>query len=207
MEPLYYVLEPCGALGWALMIGRDEGVRAVSFGDDPETLQQQAESASQHAVLAPTGSPLQAWSMQLASVVSDPHRACNMPPLSPVGTEFQHTVWAALRTIPPGATRTYAELAGALLDRPRAARAVAGACAANPIAVLIPCHRIVRSDGGFGGYRWGLARKRILLERERVGNVEAPAPPRTPGAMSISWGPLAEETNHTASPRPGEPGP
>ena len=86
-------------------------------------------------------------------------------PLSIEGTAFQKTVWEALRAIPAGKTVSYAELA-AKVGRPKAVRAVAGACAANRLAVVIPCHRVVRSDGNLSGYRWGMERKRALLERE-----------------------------------------
>ena len=81
------------------------------------------------------------------------------------GTAFQRKVWKALRGIPPGQTRTYTEVAHAI-GQPKAVRAVASACAANPLAVLVPCHRVLRSDGGWGGYRWGLARKQQLLQLE-----------------------------------------
>ena len=87
-------------------------------------------------------------------------------PLDIRGTVFQQKVWQALSTIPPGRTATYEEIA-ARLGAPRAHRAVAGACAANPLAVAIPCHRVVRKTGALGGYRWGLSRKEALLERER----------------------------------------
>ncbi len=86
-------------------------------------------------------------------------------PLAPRGTPFQRRVWAALAAIPPGQTRSYGEIARSL-GLPTAARAVGTACGANPIAVLVPCHRAVRADGGLGGYRWGLARKQRLLARE-----------------------------------------
>ena len=85
--------------------------------------------------------------------------------LDPGGTPFQRTVWARIQAIPLGGTLTYAGLASAL-DNPGGARAVAGACAANPVALVIPCHRVIRSDGGMGGYRWGLQRKRKLLRLE-----------------------------------------
>jgi AraC family transcriptional regulator of adaptative response/methylated-DNA-[protein]-cysteine methyltransferase len=86
-------------------------------------------------------------------------------PLDIRGTAFQRTVWWALREIPAGATATYAEIA-ARIGRPQAVRAVARACAANVLAVLVPCHRVVRRDGAPGGYRWGVDRKLLLLERE-----------------------------------------
>ncbi|MFO7858331.1 MAG: methylated-DNA--[protein]-cysteine S-methyltransferase [Ectothiorhodospiraceae bacterium] len=87
-------------------------------------------------------------------------------PLDESGTAFQYRVWAALRAIPPGTTRSYAAVARCL-GRPTAARAVAAACAANPLAIATPCHRVVRRDGGLAGYRWGVWRKQILLARER----------------------------------------
>ena len=87
-------------------------------------------------------------------------------PLDIRGTAFQQKVWQALQKIPPGRTATYAEIA-ASIGLPKAVRAVAGACAANPVAVAIPCHRVVRSDGNLSGYRWGVARKRELLKREQ----------------------------------------
>jgi AraC family transcriptional regulator of adaptative response/methylated-DNA-[protein]-cysteine methyltransferase len=87
-------------------------------------------------------------------------------PLDVRGTAFQQRVWEALRAIPAGVTVSYAELA-ARVGMPTGARAVAGACAANPVAVAIPCHRVVRNDGALSGYRWGVERKRILLEREK----------------------------------------
>ena len=86
-------------------------------------------------------------------------------PLDVRGTAFQQRVWEALRSIPPGTTATYAEIAERI-DAPKAARAVARACATNPLAVAIPCHRVVRSDGDLSGYRWGVERKRALLARE-----------------------------------------
>jgi AraC family transcriptional regulator of adaptative response/methylated-DNA-[protein]-cysteine methyltransferase len=86
-------------------------------------------------------------------------------PLDIRGTAFQQKVWQALRSIPAGSTASYAEIARRI-DRPKAVRAVAQACAANDLAVAIPCHRVVRSDGDLSGYRWGVDRKRALLERE-----------------------------------------
>jgi AraC family transcriptional regulator of adaptative response/methylated-DNA-[protein]-cysteine methyltransferase len=93
-------------------------------------------------------------------------------PLDARGTALQQAVWAALRTIPTGATASYAEVAKAI-GRPTAARAVAQACGANPLAVITPCHRVVRADGGLSGYRWGVERKRRLLAREAAQTREA----------------------------------
>ena len=86
-------------------------------------------------------------------------------PLDVLGTAFQRRVWEALTRIPPGATATYTEIAG-VIGAPRSVRAVAAACAANPVALAVPCHRVVRTDGALAGYRWGLARKRALIDRE-----------------------------------------
>ena len=111
------------------------------------------------------------WSYLLESVIDyieDPSTASE-PPLDLAGTPFQQEVWRALRAVPPGETTTYAELARRI-GRPSAVRAVAGAVAANPLAVLVPCHRVIRSDGSLSGYRWGVVRKRELLARERLGN-------------------------------------
>jgi len=87
-------------------------------------------------------------------------------PLDIRGTAFQQQVWQALRLIPRGETRNYAEIARAI-NKPQATRAVGSACGANPVAVIIPCHRVLRSDGSLGGYRWGIERKQKLLEIER----------------------------------------
>ena len=98
------------------------------------------------------------------SLVDVPTRGANLP-LDVRGTAFQQRVWQALQKIPPGATATYTQIAQRI-GQPNAVRAVASACAANPLAVAIPCHRAVRVDGGLAGYRWGVARKRALLKRE-----------------------------------------
>jgi AraC family transcriptional regulator of adaptative response/methylated-DNA-[protein]-cysteine methyltransferase len=94
-------------------------------------------------------------------------------PLDLRGTAFQRRVWEVLRRIPRGSTRTYGEIAREI-GRPGAARAVAGACAGNRIAVVVPCHRVVREDGRLGGYRWGVERKRAMLARESSGPVSCP---------------------------------
>ena len=101
---------------------------------------------------------------QVVGLVEAPGRGLDLP-LDIRGTAFQERVWQALRAIPPGKTATYAEIARAV-GRPKAVRAVAQACAANPLAVAIPCHRVVRTDGDLSGYRWGVERKRQLIARE-----------------------------------------
>jgi AraC family transcriptional regulator of adaptative response/methylated-DNA-[protein]-cysteine methyltransferase len=105
----------------------------------------------------------------MAQVVAELEGARPAPPLplDVQATAFQRRVWSALLRVPPGDTRSYGQLA-AELGRPSAARAVARACASNPLALVIPCHRVLRSDGKLGGYRWGVGRKRQLLEAERA---------------------------------------
>ena len=98
------------------------------------------------------------------------------PPLDVSPTAFQTRVWAALQRIPHGETRSYAQIAAELGD-PKAVRAVAGACAKNPVALALPCHRVVRADGSLSGYRWGVERKKALLEREKVGLEGVPGKP------------------------------
>lgn len=103
---------------------------------------------------------------RVVAAIATPAAAGEIP-IDPRGTSFQHVVWQALRLVPAGTTTTYSDVARRI-GRPNAVRAVAGACAANPIAILIPCHRVVRRDGGLSGYRWGVERKRALLELERA---------------------------------------
>jgi AraC family transcriptional regulator of adaptative response/methylated-DNA-[protein]-cysteine methyltransferase len=109
--------------------------------------------------------PFDEWMRLLAQRIEGVQTAADLP-LDIQGTQFQLKVWKALLRIPPGAVASYGEVARQI-GRPRAVRAVASACAANRIAVFIPCHRVIRGDGSLGGYRWGLARKRALLDRER----------------------------------------
>ena len=105
------------------------------------------------------------WADQVVRFITDPGRTLDLP-LDIRGTAFQARVWRALQKIPLGRTATYSEIARTL-GQPRAVRAVAQACAANNLALLVPCHRVIREDGDLAGYRWGLERKRALLERER----------------------------------------
>lgn len=101
---------------------------------------------------------------RVGALLANPAESFDLP-LDPVGSDFQRQVWQALRQIAAGRTASYADIARAI-GRPTATRAVARACGANPIAVAIPCHRVVRSDGGLGGYRWGVERKAMLLRAE-----------------------------------------
>lgn len=152
-----------GAVGTLLVARTSRGVCAASLGDDPASLEAALEKRFAHAHLHRDDDALTAELAALGEAAAG--RA--MPTLSVdlVGTEFQRQVWDELAAIPRGKTLSYAELA-ARVGRPDAVRAVASACAANPIALLIPCHRVLRGDGGLGGYRWGEWRKRRLLEAE-----------------------------------------
>lgn len=163
-ERIAYALTDC-PLGRALVAATDKGVCAVYFGDDA-TLLRELHAEFPRAALVPDAAAVAPYTEavldHLAGRPTGP-----MVPLDARGTAFQHRVWAALREIPYGETRTYSELA-AMVGAPGAARAVARACATNPVSLLVPCHRIVRTGGQLSGYRWGVDRKRRLLEQERT---------------------------------------
>jgi len=165
-ETIGYALAPC-TLGTVLAAATARGLCAILLGDDADALVADLHARFPQAALAPAGPAFAATLAQVVAAIDAPHTAAALP-LDVRGTAFQQRVWQALRAIPHGATVTYTELA-AQLGMPQGARAVAGACAANPAAVAIPCHRVVRSGGALAGYRWGLERKRALLERERTG--------------------------------------
>ena len=158
-------------VGTLLMAAGEDGITHVSLGESAaalvDALRVQAGKRSfREAEAEPTaGDPLPAW---LDALVSHLDHDVPLPPLPIVtaGTPFQQRVWEALRQVPAGSTTTYRALAEAI-GQPGAVRAVGSACGANRVAVLIPCHRAVRTDGGLGGFRWGLERKRALLDRER----------------------------------------
>ena len=155
------------ALGWLLVAGTGRGVCWIGLGDDAADLEARLRAEFPWAPLRPGASRVAAWARALGERVAGRQLGLELP-LDVRGSRFQRRVWQAIRAIPRGETRSYGELAAAL-GRPGAARAVASACAANPVALLVPCHRVVRTGGGPGGYRWGAERKRALLEREREG--------------------------------------
>jgi AraC family transcriptional regulator of adaptative response/methylated-DNA-[protein]-cysteine methyltransferase len=159
-----YAVAPCW-LGLAIVAATEKGICALFFGDDEASLTASLSERFPAATIAPGGDEVGEWLDAALRVVEEPDRAADLP-LDIRGTAFQQRVWQALRTIPAGSTATYTEIARSIGDI-RAVRAVAGACAANPVAVAIPCHRIIRSDGKLAGYRWGLERKKRLLGRER----------------------------------------
>lgn len=151
-------------LGVVLVAATAKGVCAIALGDEPEALVQELERRfANAAVRGPTQALAETLERTIA-LVEQPDREFGLP-LDIRGTAFQAKVWAALRGIPVGATVSYGELAERL-GRPGASRAVARACAANPLAVAVPCHRVVRSDGDVSGYRWGRQRKLEILKRE-----------------------------------------
>lgn len=155
-----------GTLGTVLVAATSRGVCAILLGDDADTLRADLAARFPQADLQPGGDAFAAWVDQVVALVDDPTHGLSLP-LDIRGTAFQRRVWEALRAIPPGETRTYAQLAAGL-GTPAAVRAVAGACAANKLAVAVPCHRVIASTGALAGYRWGLERKRALLLREQA---------------------------------------
>lgn len=160
-----FVAAAC-SLGRVLVALTEGGIAAVLLGDDDGSLAEELRARFPNALEAAPGPALDALLADVSAAVDDPARALAHP-LDVRGTDFQRRVWDALRAVPPGSTTTYGQIAGRL-GRPGAERAVGAACAANIHAVVIPCHRALRTDGGLGGYRWGMARKRTLLEREGV---------------------------------------
>ena len=154
------------SLGSILVAATDKGVCAILFGDDPDALVRDLQDRFPKAQLIGADADFERLVATVVGFVEAPARGLDLP-LDVRGTAFQQRVWQALRRIPSGSTASYAEIAGRI-GRPRAVRAVAQACAANAIAVAIPCHRVVRTDGSPSGYRWGVERKRMLLERERA---------------------------------------
>ncbi|HZT80149.1 MAG TPA: methylated-DNA--[protein]-cysteine S-methyltransferase [Gemmataceae bacterium] len=153
-------------LGRLLIAGTERGVCALYLGDEDADLEEALRQEYPAARIDRDGAGLGAWAAEVLDHLRGKRPHLDLP-LDVQATAFQWRVWQELRAIPYGGTRTYGEVA-ARLGRPTAARAVARACATNPVSVVIPCHRVVREDGGLGGYRWGLSRKQALLDRERL---------------------------------------
>jgi len=154
------------SLGLVAVAATEKGICAVLFGDSPADLTEDLQARFPNAIFesAEAGSDFERWVERTVAYLEGEPTHFDIP-LDVRGTAFQELVWRALRDIPEGQTASYVEVAQRI-GRPNAARAVAGACAANPAAVVIPCHRVVRTDGGLSGYRWGTDRKHRLLERE-----------------------------------------
>ncbi len=152
------------SLGKVLVAATEKGVCAILFGDSSEALEDELRAYFPKARVIAGDKDFDHVVSIVIAFVEEPRRGLDLP-LDIRGTAFQHRVWQALRDIPAGKTATYAEIA-AKIGAPKAVRAVGSACGANPIAVAVPCHRVIGSSGALTGYRGGLPRKRILLDRE-----------------------------------------
>jgi AraC family transcriptional regulator of adaptative response/methylated-DNA-[protein]-cysteine methyltransferase len=152
------------SLGAILVASSAKGVASILIGDDPDELLRGLQDCFPKAHLIGGDTEYEALVARVVGLVEAPGLGLDLP-LDVRGTAFQQRVWQALRAIPAGTTATYSDIA-CKIGAPKSRRAVAGACAANPIAVAIPCHRVVRNDGSLSGYRWGVERKRALLDRE-----------------------------------------
>jgi AraC family transcriptional regulator of adaptative response/methylated-DNA-[protein]-cysteine methyltransferase len=154
------------SLGAILVAATDKGVCAIEFDDDPGALLERFQDRFHGARLVGDDPTFDELVAQVVGLVEQPGLGTDLP-LDVRGTAFQERVWRALRDVPAGETTTYAEIARRI-GAPTSFRAVAQACGANRLAVAIPCHRVIRTDGGLSGYRWGIERKQALLERERA---------------------------------------
>lgn len=160
---IHFAVGQC-SLGSILVAASARGVCAILLGDDPDALVRDLEDRFPRAQLIGGDADFERLVARVVGLVEAPRTGLDLP-LDLRGTAFQRRVWRALQAIPPGTTASYAEIAERI-GAPGSARAVGRACAANTLAVAIPCHRVVRCDGGLSGYRWGVERKRALLERE-----------------------------------------
>jgi AraC family transcriptional regulator of adaptative response/methylated-DNA-[protein]-cysteine methyltransferase len=153
------------SLGPMLVASTEKGVCSISFDDDPDVLINHLQQQFANAELIGTDREFEQTVATIVAGVERPEILFDLP-LDLRGTAFQHRVWNALREIPAGTTLTYSQVAE-MIDASTSVRAVARACATNAVAVVVPCHRVVRKNGDLGGYRWGLERKNELLARER----------------------------------------
>ena len=162
-EIIRFAIGEC-SLGAILVAASEKGVCCITLGDDPEFLLADLQNRFRKAELTGGDAVFEKLVAEVVGFVEAPRLGLDLP-LDIRGTVFQQRVWQALREIPAGLTASYSQIAGKI-GSPKAVRAVAGACAANSIAVAIPCHRVVRHDGDLSGYRWGVERKRLLIQRE-----------------------------------------
>lgn len=162
-ETIRFAIGRC-SLGLVMVASSEKGLCCVTLGDDPEFLLKDLQNRFPKAEFIHGDAEFEQTAAKVVRLVEAPNLDFNLT-LDIRGTAFQQRVWQALLEIPTGSTASYARVAERIGNR-KSVRAVAGACAANPIAVAIPCHRVVRSDGNLSGYRWGVARKRALLDRE-----------------------------------------
>jgi AraC family transcriptional regulator of adaptative response/methylated-DNA-[protein]-cysteine methyltransferase len=162
-ETLYYSIGAC-SFGSILVARSEKGICAILIHDDDQPLLADLQKRFPKATLIEDQDDFKHWLAQIVHFVEEPKKGLELP-LDIRGTLFQQRVWQRLQKIPLGTTASYTDIATQLGD-PKAVRAVASACAANPIALLVPCHRVVRSDGAISGYRWGVENKRMLIARE-----------------------------------------
>jgi AraC family transcriptional regulator of adaptative response/methylated-DNA-[protein]-cysteine methyltransferase len=162
-ERLLFAVAQC-SLGSILVASSKRGVAAILLGDDPDPLVRELQDQFPRAELVGGDASYERLVARVVGFVESPRDAFELP-LDVRGTAFQQRVWQALREVPPGTTESYASLAKRI-GAPETSRAVARALAANKLAVVVPCHRIVRHDGSLSGYRWGAERKQRLLDRE-----------------------------------------
>jgi AraC family transcriptional regulator of adaptative response/methylated-DNA-[protein]-cysteine methyltransferase len=164
-EEIRFAVAQC-SLGSILVAASEKGIASILLGDDPNALVEDLQDSFPKARLVGADAGFEALVAQVVGLIETPTKRFDLP-LDVRGTAFQQRVWKALTRIPAGKAASYSDIARKI-GEPRSTRAVAGACAANKIAVAIPCHRVVRNDGSLSGYRWGVERKTVLLDRERV---------------------------------------
>ncbi len=162
-ELIRFAIGEC-SLGLILVAMSGKGICAILMGEDPNLITQDLQDRFPNANLIGGDRDFEKMVAKIVAFVEGPKVGLDLP-LDVRGTVFQQKVWQALRKIPVGSTASYTDIAQRI-SAPKAVRAVAQACASNPIAVAIPCHRVLRNDGKLSGYRWGVQRKRMLLERE-----------------------------------------
>jgi AraC family transcriptional regulator of adaptative response/methylated-DNA-[protein]-cysteine methyltransferase len=160
-----YTIEEC-ALGKVLVAATARGVSAVYLGSEEQPLERELKAEYPNAALRRDANSLGPWVRAIVMHLGRGGERRLDLPIDVEATAFQRRVWEELRKIPYGATRTYSQVARAM-GRPSAVRAVARACATNPVSIVVPCHRVIREDGALAGYRWGLDRKKALLEHEQ----------------------------------------
>lgn len=160
---IFFAIGECSS-GSILVAQSEKGICSILIGNDPQLLVRDLQDRFPRANLIGDESKYQELISKVVGLIENPGVGLGLP-LDIRGTAFQQRVWKVLQQIPPGSTATYSEIA-AKIGMPKAVRAVAQACGANALAVAIPCHRVIRNDGSLSGYRWGVERKRVLLERE-----------------------------------------
>jgi len=153
-------------LGKVLVAATERGISAVYLGESENTLVAELRKEYPRAEIAPAPNSFRRWVGEIAQRIEG-KQPCLELPLDLQATAFQRRVWQELQSIPRGRTRTYLQVARSL-GQPKAVRAVARACATNPVSIVVPCHRVIRQDGNLAGYRWGLSRKEQLLAQERT---------------------------------------